>query len=129
MNIFFRIAGKVVTPELRGTILPGVTRDSVITLLRDRGETVEERRIEIEEVAEGIRSGAVTEAFGAGTAAIIAPVGRIAYRGETLEINDNAAGPLTASLYDEITGLQTGELQDRHGWNRVIPLGAAEAAE
>lgn len=129
MNIFFRIGDTVVTPELRGTILAGVTRESVITLLRERGEKVEERRIEIEEVAQAIRSGALNEAFGAGTAAIIAPVGRIAYRGEVLEINDNAAGPLTASLYDEITGLQTGERPDVHGWNRIIPLDAAEAAD
>lgn len=129
MNIFFRIGEEVVTPELRGTILEGVTRDSVITLLGARGERVVERRIPMDELAEGIRSGAVSEAFGAGTAAIIAPVGRIAYRGEELDINDNAAGPLTEALYQEITGIQLGETPDRYGWNRLIPLAAAAAAE
>ncbi len=129
MNIFFRLGDTVVTPELRGTILPGVTRDSVLTMLRERGEKVEERRIEIAEVADAIRAGTLTEAFGAGTAAIIAPVGRIAYQGEVLEINDNAAGPLTCALYDEITGLQRGERPDPHGWNRVVAIDAAQAAE
>jgi branched-chain amino acid aminotransferase len=129
MNIFFRVGEAVITPELRGTILPGVTRDSVITLLRERGERIEERRIAIDEIAEGIRAGTVIEAFGAGTAAIIAPVGRIAYRGEVLEINANAAGPLTRSLYEEITGIQTGEQADTHRWNRLVPAAAAEAAE
>ena len=129
MNIFFRLGDTVVTPELRGTILPGVTRDSVLTMLRERGEQVEERRVEIAEIAEAIRAGTLTEAFGAGTAAIIAPVGRIAYKGEVLEINDNAAGPLTRSLYEEITALQRGERPDPHGWNRVISIEAVQAAE
>ena len=122
MNIFFRIDGTVVTPELRGTILPGVTRDSVLTLLRDAGHPVEERRVAIDEIIEAIADGRLQEAFGAGTAAIISPVGKFAYRGEEFVINDNAAGPLTRELYDQITGIQLGEVEDRHGWNHLVSL-------
>ena len=112
----------VVTPELRGTILPGVTRDSVITLLRERGTEVQERRVSIDEIRAAVRNGTLLEAFGAGTAAIIAPVGRIACRGEELVINDDAAGELTRELYDTITGIQLGEVEDRHGWNRLVRI-------
>ena len=131
MNIFFRIRDRIVTPQLRGTILRGVTRESVMTLLRDAGHGVEERRISIDELLDAIRNGDVQEAFGAGTAAIIAPVGKFAYRGEELVVNDNVAGPLTRELYDQITGIQLGEIEDRHGWNRLVRLDDAsvEAAE
>ncbi|MGI9334887.1 MAG: branched-chain amino acid aminotransferase [Gammaproteobacteria bacterium] len=122
MNIFFRMGGKVVTPELRGTILHGVTRDSVLTLLQDSGEPVEERRIAIDELVDGVRAGEVTEAFGAGTAAIIAPVGKIAYKDEVVTINQGEAGPLTQDLYDRITRIQLGETNDLHNWNRIVPL-------
>lgn len=129
MNIFFKIRDRVVTPELRGTILPGVTRDSVITLLKDRGIEVEERRIAIEELIEASWAGELEEAFGAGTAAVISPVGRIAYRQTVMEINDNTTGPLTAELYQAITGIQHGEVEDRHGWNVVIDVEQTEAAK
>ena len=122
MNIFFRIDGKVITPSLVGTILPGVTRDSVIRLMQDAGDPVEERRITIDEVVDAIREGRMQECFGAGTAAIIAPVGGISYRGEHLTINDSEAGEVTRRLYDELTGIQLGEVPDRHGWNRVVKV-------
>jgi branched-chain amino acid aminotransferase len=125
MNIFFRIDGKVITPSLVGTILPGVTRDSVIQLMADAGDPVEERRIEIDEVVGAIREGRMQECFGAGTAAIIAPVGGISYRGEHLTINENQAGEVTRRLYDEVTGIQTGEVADRHGWNRLVKVDSA----
>jgi branched-chain amino acid aminotransferase len=128
MNIFFEIDGRLVTPELRGTILPGVTRDSVITLLRARGHAVDERRIEIAEIIEGIKTGSVTEAFGAGTAAAIAPIGRIGYKGETHLINNNAAGPVAQTLYDEMLGIQLGELADKHGWTELMETEPASAA-
>ena len=89
MNIFFRINGHVVTPELRGSILPGVTRDAVITLLRENGHEVVERRITIDEVVDASRNGALEEAFGAGTAAVISPVGTMAYQGEEIRVNAN----------------------------------------
>ncbi len=125
MNIFFRIDGKVITPSLVGTILPGVTRDSVIALMKDLGDPVEERRIEIDEVVDAIRAGRMQECFGAGTAAIIAPVGGISYRGEHLTVNDREAGEVTRRLYDELTGIQLGERPDRHGWNRLVKVDAA----
>ena len=93
MNIFFRIDGHIVTPELRGTILPGVTRDAAITLLRENGHEVVERRIAIDEIVEASKGGALEEAFGAGTAAVISPVGTMAYRGEEIRVNANASGP------------------------------------
>ena len=120
MNIFFKLGDTFVTPQLQGTILPGITRDSVIELLRESGETVVERRIAIDELLAGITSGKLSEAFGAGTAAIIAPVGRIAYKGEVYTINEERAGDTTRRLYDQITRIQLGETNDKHGWNRVI---------
>lgn len=122
MNIFFRIDGTIVTPVLQGTILPGVTRASVLQLLADAGHRVEERRIAIDEVVDAIHGGAMQEAFGAGTAAIISPVGGIAYKDELLRINRGVAGEVTRSLYDELTGIQLGEIADRHGWNRLVQL-------
>ncbi|MEZ5591992.1 MAG: branched-chain amino acid aminotransferase [Gammaproteobacteria bacterium] len=116
MNIFFKFHDAVVTPELRGTILPGITRNSIITLLRERGITVEERRLALDEVLAGIESGQLEEAFGAGTAAVVTPVGRIGYKGKDYFINDNRSGPLTQSLYDEILAIQVGETNDQHGW-------------
>ena len=103
MNIFFRISDTIITPDLRGTILPGVTRASVITLLQEAGHRVEERRIEIDEVVATIKDGSLEEAFGAGTAAIIAPVGKLNFRNQTLTVNNNQAGPITQWLYDQLT--------------------------
>jgi len=122
MNIFFRIDGTIVTPDLRGTILPGITRESVITLLQEEGHRIEQRRIEISEVVQAIQDGSLDEAFGAGTAAIIAPVGRLNFRDQSLTVNDNQAGPVTRWLYDQLTGIQLGEIPDRHNWNHVVDL-------
>ena len=127
MNIFFDFGGRVATPDLRGTILPGITRESVITLLRDRGIEVEERRIGIDEVIQGSRDGTLREAFGAGTAAVITPIGRIGFEGAVHEINAGAPGPLGAELYGTLIGIQLGEREDRHGWNRIVELEAAPA--
>jgi branched-chain amino acid aminotransferase len=128
MNIFFKRSGTVITPPLGGSILPGVTRDSVIVLLEDRSIPVEERRITIEEVMTSIRDGSMEEVFGAGTAAVISPVGRLHHRGETVAL-PHVPGPLTLSLYEEIIGIQNGSLPDRHGWNMLVPLPGAHAAE
>ena len=131
MNIFFDFEGRVVTPDLRGTILPGVTRESVLALLRDRGTEVEERKIGIDEVVRRSEDGTLREAFGAGTAAVITPIGRIGYEGKMHEINGGAAGPLGAELYETLIGIQLGEREDRHGWNRVVTpeTVAAQAAD
>ncbi len=128
MNIFFHIADRVITPDLRGTILPGVTRDSVLTLLRDRGYQVEERRIEMSEVIEAIESGVLNEAFGAGTATVIAPVGRIGFKGQTYDINGNAPGPLAEMLYNEVLSIQLGETNDKYRWTELVDVPASSAA-
>ena len=127
MNIFFDFEGRVATPELRGTILPGITRESVLTLLADRGTEVEERRIAIDEVVRRSGDGSLREAFGAGTAAVITPIGRIGFEGAVHEINGGAAGPLGAELYDSLIGIQLGEREDRHGWNHVVEIEHAPA--
>ena len=128
MNIFFKISGQVLTPPLEGTILPGVTRDSVITLLADKALAVQQRRIAIDEVVQAFRDGTVEEVIGVGTAAVVSPVREITYKGERLAIQGAVPGPLTSALYDEITGIQSGRLPDRHGWNMLVPLQQAAAA-
>ncbi len=128
MNIFFKIAGKVVTPPLGGSILPGVVRDSAIALLKDWGLPVEERRIPIDEVVEAFHAGEMEEVFGAGTAAVICPVAGMGYKGEVLEVAGPVPGEVTQRLYDEITGIQYGKLEDRHGWNVRVPIPQPAAA-
>ena len=130
MNIFFRLRDKIITPELRGTILPGVTRDSVITLLRDQGYVVEERLIDVAEIISAIRTGELQEAFGAGTAAVVMPVSRIGYQDEVFDIGNGIAGELTQKLYQDITAIQYGEIEDRYGWTIIVepePLQVATA--
>ncbi len=124
MNIFFRIGDEVVTPPLGGSILPGVVRDSTLTLLREWQLPVDERRITIDELLDAFRAGRVTEIFGAGTAAVICPVRCIGYQGEVFEVRGAMPGELTTRLYDEITGIQYGKLPDRHGWAVRVPLPA-----
>ena len=121
MNIFFKIDGEVVTPPLGGSILPGVVRDSALTLLREWNLAVHERPIAIDELVEAFRAGRVEEIFGAGTAALICPVASIGYQGEVFEV-PHTPGELTHRLYDEITGIQYGRLPDRHGWNVRVTL-------
>jgi len=120
MNIFFKIDGKVVTPALSGSILPGITRDSALTLCKDWGFPVEERPILIEELVAAIKSGALEEAFGTGTAAVIAPVGKLRYKDEVLTIGSGEMGPLSKKLYDTVTGIQRGDLEDKHGWRMQV---------
>jgi branched-chain amino acid aminotransferase len=115
-NIFFLINDELVTPPLGGTILPGVTRDSVLQLARHWGLNVSERPISIEEVAEGCRNNSLKEMFATGTAAVISPVGLICYKGEDLQIADGKTGELSQKLYDELTGIQYGRKEDPFGW-------------
>ncbi len=116
MNIFFVLGGKLVTPSLGGTILHGITRKSVLELAPELGLPVEERRIAIDEVIEGIHTGKLTEIFGAGTAAVISPVGKIAFQGSDHVINGNQTGPWAQKFFATLTGIQYGEIEDRHGW-------------
>ena len=117
MNIVFKINGTIVTPELNGSILPGVTRDSVLYLCREWGLPVEERKISVEELVDAARSGALEEAFGTGTAAVISPVGELRYENEVMEINGGKIGPVSQRIYDTITGIQLGRIQGPEGWS------------
>ena len=116
MNIFFKIDGKVVTPMLNGSILPGVTRDSVLTLLKSWGIPCEERRISVDELLEAQKNGKLEEVFGTGTAAVISPVGKLRYKDEIMTIGDGGIGPVSQKLYDTITSIQTGKLADPFDW-------------
>jgi len=116
MNIFVKFDDELVTPPLSGSILAGITRDSVLTLTRDMGLNVNERPVSIDEVIEGIASGKVIEMFGCGTAAIIAPVGSLWYKNNSYTISDGNTGKLTQHLFDELTGIQSGERNDPYGW-------------
>ncbi len=122
MNVFMVIDGKLVTPELTGSILPGVTRSSILTMARARGIETEERHIPIEELVDGIGTGRVTEVFGSGTAAVITPVGVLGYRGEDLVINDQKIGPVAKRLYDELVHIQYGVLRPDYAadWVREV---------
>lgn len=116
MNVFFKINGKVITPALNGSILAGITRDSSIAILKSWGVPVEERRLSIAEVYEAYDNGTLEEVFGTGTAAVISPVGELCWEGRKIEINNGEIGPLSQKLYDTITGLQSGKLEDTFGY-------------
>ena len=120
MNIFFKINGKVVTPMLNGSILPGVTRNSVLQLCRHWGLEVEERRISVDELVAAAHDGSLEEVFGTGTAAVISPVGKLRYMDEVMTIGKGEIGELTQKLYDEITGIQWGEKDDPFGWRITL---------
>lgn len=120
MNIFFVLDGKLVTPSLGGTILHGITRKSVLELAPALGLPVVERRIAIEEVIDGIADGKLTEMFGAGTAAVISPVGKIAFRGRDHVVNANRTGPWAKKFFDTLTGIQYGDIADERGWVYVV---------
>lgn len=123
MNIFFVIDGVLVTPELQGTILPGVTRDSVIKLAKHWDMPVEERRISIDEVMDAGKDGTLEEVFGAGTAAVISPVQEIHHDGESVQVHEEGRGPIGQKLYDTIFGMQRGEVEDPFGWTHSIEIG------
>jgi branched-chain amino acid aminotransferase len=116
MNLMLRIGDEVITPPLAGTILAGVTRDSALTLLRQWGVRVAERPIAIDEVIAAARAGALKEVWGTGTAAVISPVGELAYRGERIVVGRGRIGELTQRLYDAIVGIQYATAPDTHGW-------------
>ncbi|MDH7515597.1 MAG: branched-chain amino acid aminotransferase [Bacteroidota bacterium] len=123
MNIMFVIDDELITPPLeQGSILAGVTRDSVLTLARSWGMKVAERSITIDEVVDAHRKGRLQEVFGTGTAAVISPVGELSYKGESFIINDRKIGPVAQRMYDTVTGIQYGELEDTFGWNVHIEL-------
>lgn len=116
MNVFFKINGKVITPALNGSILDGVTRQSVIRLLEEWGILVVEAKIAIDDVLAAVKDGTLEEAFGTGTAAVISAVGGLHANGSMHVINRGEIGELTSRLYDAITGIQAGKLKDSLGW-------------
>ncbi len=120
MNIFFKIDGKIVTPMLNGSILPGITRNSVLELCRSWGMEVEERKVSVEELIQAQRDGKLEECFGSGTAAVISPVGKLRYKDEVMTIGGGAIGPVSQKLYDTVTGIQLGRLEDPFGWRVVV---------
>ncbi len=116
MNMFFVFDGVVKTPALVGSILPGITRDSVLQILRSEGKPVEECRISVDEIVAMNNAGKLNEAFGSGTAAVISPVGVLNIGGEDKIINNFEMGPITSYLYDKLTGIQYGRYEDTFGW-------------
>jgi branched-chain amino acid aminotransferase len=123
MNICFVYEGqKIVTPPLTGSILPGITRKSVIDLGRDLGYEVSEELIDVHEMINDVQSGKISEVFGCGTAAVIAPVGKFGFEDQEYVINHNEPGPVYKNLYDQLTGIQYGRLEDRFDWTYTIQV-------
>ena len=121
MNICFVYKdGTIVTPALTGSILAGITRDSLLQLAPKLGYQVKEKRLEINEILTAIKSGMITEAFGCGTAAAISPVGRLSYKDEDFLVNNNETGPVVKHLYDELTSIQYGTKEDIFGWTSTV---------
>lgn len=120
MNVFFKIGGELITPSLEGSILPGITRDSVIQLAKSWGLTVTERRITIDELYAAYENGSLEEAFGSGTAAVISPIGEFNWGGRVFKVADGGIGPVAAKLYDQLTGIQYGRLPDTFNWTREV---------
>ncbi|MDP4106873.1 MAG: branched-chain amino acid aminotransferase [Bacillota bacterium] len=117
MNIFFKVNGEVITPALNGSILAGITRDSIIQLLKHWNVPVTEKRISMDEIVQAYKGGLLEEAFGTGTAAVISPIGEFFYQNEKLAVNNGEIGKLSKKLYDTLTGIQNGIETDPFGWS------------
>ena len=115
-NAFFVIGGEICTSALNGSILPGITRDTILALCKRKGYVVKERKISIEELLDACRAGELREMFASGTAAIVSPVGELVYQGESLKIGDGSIGPVAKEMYETIYGIQTGRIEDFMGW-------------
>ncbi|MDO5559196.1 MAG: branched-chain amino acid aminotransferase [Oscillospiraceae bacterium] len=120
MNIFFVIDNEIITPALQGSILPGITRKSTVELAKSWGYKVSEKRISIQEVADAYDAGKLQEVFGTGTAAVISPVGHLKWGDKVMTINNNEIGPISQKLYDTMTGIQYGKLEDKFNWIHKI---------
>jgi len=120
MNVFFVIGDEVITPELQGSILPGITRKSVIELLRSQGKKVTERRLSVQELYDAHAAGKLTEAFGTGTAAVISPIGELNWSGNKITINNFETGAISQDMYNQITGIQSGVVEDKFGWTQKV---------
>jgi branched-chain amino acid aminotransferase len=120
MNMFFVLNDEVITAPLDGSILPGITRDSVIRMVKDWGLKMTERSLAIDELIERAKDGSLQEAFGTGTAAVISPVGQVTYKGEDYVVAGGKMGKLSQRLYNEIVGIQYAEKEDPYGWRERI---------
>ena len=120
MNVMFMINDEIITAPCEGTVLPGVTRDSIIQILRSWGYQVSERHLAIDELMQAGHDGTLQEAFGTGTAAVISPIGELRYRDDEVIIHDFQTGELTQKLYDTLTGIQWGDIEDTFGWTREV---------
>ena len=120
MNVMFKINGKIVTPMLSGSILPGITRKSCIELLKSWGYDVEERLFSVDELFEAAENGTLEEAWGTGTAAVVSPIGQLFYKGKAYVVSNNEIGETTQKLYDNLTGIQWGKVKDENGWSYVV---------
>lgn len=120
MNVMFKIDGEIVTPALTGSILPGITRKSCIEVLKSEGFTVSERLLSVDELTAAMENGKLEEAWGCGTAAVVSPIGQLHYNGKTYTINNNEIGEVTQRLYNELTGIQWGKIEDTREWTVEI---------
>ena len=116
MNVFFKLGDEIVTPALDGSILSGITRKSVVDILKSWGMNVQERMLSIDELVQAYKDGKLEEAWGTGTAAVISPIGELKYGDLVMEINQNQIGPISQKLYDTLTGIQWGKIEDTFGW-------------
>ena len=120
MNVMFKINGEIVTPKLAGSILPGITRKSIIELLTKEGYKVSERLISVDELADALKNGTLEEAWGCGTAAVVSPIGELCYQDVKYTINGGKIGEVTQHLYDTLTGIQWGKKEDLFNWTYPI---------
>jgi branched-chain amino acid aminotransferase len=120
MNVLFKIKGEIITPELNGSVLPGITRKSCLEVLRHWGSPVTERLLSIDELIAAAEDGSLEEAWGSGTAAVISPIGEIAYKGKSHLINGGKIGATTQKLYDTLTAIQWGQGEDPFGWSLKV---------
>ncbi len=116
MNVMFKIGDEIITPALTGSILPGITRKSCIEVLKSEGYKVSERLFSIDELAEALENGTLEEAWGCGTAAVVSPIGELCYKGKKYPVNNGEIGKVTQKLYDTLTGIQWGKVEDTFGW-------------
>ncbi|MBQ8840965.1 MAG: branched-chain amino acid aminotransferase [Clostridia bacterium] len=116
MNVMFKINGEIVTPMLTGSILPGITRKSCIEVLKNMGYKVSERLLSVDELIEALENGKLEEAWGTGTAAVVSPIGKLSYAGKEYVVNNGKIGEVTQKLYDTLTGIQWGKVEDTFGW-------------
>ena len=116
MNVMFKIDGEIITPALTGSILPGITRKSCIEVLKNKGYKVSERLLSIDELTDALENGRLEEAWGCGTAAVVSPIGMLSYKDKEYPVNGGKIGAITQELYDTLTGIQWGKIEDSYGW-------------